>query len=83
MPRAAVLTASRTKSTSSTTRRPVLKVVPVRRAPAAAPKTHTSKKAVLAAVPAAATTPTPVTYNKNDLLKRFAPLVRQDRKSVV
>ncbi len=59
MPRAATLTASRSKSTATATRRPALKVVPGRRAAAAA-----------------APAPAPVTYGKNDLLKRFAPLVR-------
>jgi RNA polymerase sigma factor for flagellar operon FliA len=86
MPRAAVLTPRVTKSTSSTTssRRPVLKVVPARRttavatpaAPKSAPKATTNKKTLAVAAPATAATGTPVTYNKNDLLKRFAPLVR-------
>ena len=53
-------TATLTATKKSSTVRPSLKVVPGRR-PAAA------------VAPAA---PAPVTYNKNDLLKRFAPLVR-------
>ena len=62
MTRAATLTKSnRPKSTTTASRRPALKIVPTRRA-------------------ATATTPAPsataLTYNKNDLLKRFAPLVR-------
>ena len=73
MPRAATLTVtSRSKSSSSSsssatataTRRPNLKVVPARRA------------VVRNAAPAPAPVPAPVTYGKNDLLKRFAPLVR-------
>jgi RNA polymerase sigma factor for flagellar operon FliA len=65
MPRAATLTASR-RSKTPASKRPVLKVVPGKK-PAAAP-----------ARPAAAPAPAsgPVTYGKNDLLKRFAPLVR-------
>ena len=62
MPRAATLTKStRSKSTTTAPRRPALKIVPTRRA-------------VTATTPAASTTA--LTYNKNDLLKRFAPLVR-------
>lgn len=62
MPRAALAPTRRTtaKRAAPPARRPVLKVVPGRK-PAA---------------PAPAPTPTPVTYGKNDLLKRFAPLVR-------
>jgi len=65
MPRAAILSPARSKSTAVATaaasRRPALKVVPGR------------KSAPEAAAPAVTA---PVTYNKNDLLKRFAPLVR-------
>lgn len=65
MPRAAAIPARRTsaKSTPSVaSRRPVLKVVAGR------------KPAAAVVAPEAA--PTPITYDKNDLLKRFAPLVR-------
>ncbi len=66
MPRAASLPARRTASkTAAPARRPELKVVAGRK-PAAAP---------IASV-AVADAPTPVTYDKNNLLKRFAPLVR-------
>ena len=65
MPRAAVATARRPKTSARTATkapaRPALKLVPARR------------PATVAAPPPA---PGPVTYNKNDLLKRFAPLVR-------
>src|SRR5512146_3303254 len=64
MPRAATLAASRRK-TATSARRPALKVVPGRR-----PRPENR--------PGPSRTPVPqaVTYNKNDLLKRFAPLVR-------
>jgi RNA polymerase sigma factor FliA len=62
MTRAATLTASKpSKSTTTASRRPALKVVPGRR---------TATRTAPESAPAA------VTYNKNDLLKRFAPLVR-------
>lgn len=65
MPRAATLTARRsTPKSKPEARRPVLKVVPGR------------KPVPVAEPPAASASPTPVTYDKNDLLKRFAPLVR-------
>lgn len=64
MPRAATLTASARKKTTAT-RRPALKAVPARR-----------PRPELRPAPARDTAPSAVTYNKNDLLKRFAPLVR-------
>ena len=89
MPRAAVLNTSRTKSSSTSSRRPVLKVVPARRTATSSAKTGTLKPApvkavalktvalkTVAATPAVTSANPPVTYNKNDLLKRFAPLVR-------
>lgn len=66
MPRAATMPARRTTSKAAAPaarRRPVLKVV-------------AGRKATAAAAPAPEPPPTPVTYDKNDLLKRFAPLVR-------
>lgn len=83
MPRAATLAASARKKTAPA-RRPALKVVPGRRpaaratTPAARATTATARASarpelrVTAPAPAA----TAVTYDKNDLLKRFAPLVR-------
>jgi RNA polymerase sigma factor for flagellar operon FliA len=61
MPRAATIAPSRRTKSSPPSRRPALKIVPGRKPAARA---------------AAAQAPTPVTYGKNDLLKRFAPLVR-------
>jgi len=89
MPRAATATISRStksKSTSATpaARRPLLKVVNGRK-PATAARTALTRSTSAASTPAASRTEavalalvtgTPVTYNKNDLLKRFAPLVR-------
>ena len=71
MPRAATLSAAARKKAVSTRSartplaRPALKVVPGRR-----PRVEAAKPAPKPAAPAS------VTYNKNDLLKRFAPLVR-------
>src|SRR5688572_17521340 len=72
MPRAAMPSASARKKTTTTSRpaapklaRPALKVVPGRR-PRPEARATTPKPAP----------PATVTYNKNDLLKRFAPLVR-------
>ena len=89
MPRAAVLNTSRTKSSSTSSRRPALKVVPARRTATSSAKTGMLKPApvkavalrtvalkTVAATPAVTSANPPVTYNKNDLLKRFAPLVR-------
>ena len=85
MPRAATITATaRRKTTVSSARstrvssaraalaRPALKVVPGRQA--RRPVARPARPAARAAAPQAA--PAAVTYNKNDLLKRFAPLVR-------
>ncbi|MEY4374083.1 MAG: hypothetical protein RL760_249 [Candidatus Eisenbacteria bacterium] len=70
MPRAAAPAASARKKTT-TPRRPALKVVNGRRSQTVArPATTAKTVAVVTEVPKAAT------YNKNDLLKRFAPLVR-------
>lgn len=81
MPRAATLAASARKKTAPA-RRPALKVVPARRPaaratarPDARPVTavRATARPQLSVTPAATAT---VTYDKNDLLKRFAPLVR-------
>lgn len=81
MPRAATLAASARKKTAPA-RRPALKVVPARRPaaratarPDARPATavRATARPQLSVTPAATAT---VTYDKNDLLKRFAPLVR-------
>ena len=93
MPRAATATISRSTksksaSTTTTSRRPALKVVNGRKPATAVRPTLTRTTAIATAslptAPASRTeavamalvTGTPVTYNKNDLLKRFAPLVR-------
>lgn len=82
MPRAAAATITRsTKSKTTATsaaRRPVLKVVNGRKpAPPTRPAlTRASAAARAEALAASALAGPPVTYNKNDLLKRFAPLVR-------
>ncbi|MEO5988625.1 MAG: FliA/WhiG family RNA polymerase sigma factor [Candidatus Eisenbacteria bacterium] len=77
MPRAAVATISRSKKSKSmpatlAPRRPVLKVVNGRKPVVSAPRTSVIAKCE----PVAIGMVTPITYNKNDLLKRFAPLVR-------
>ena len=79
MPRDATLSASARRKTTTTARpasprlaRPALKVVPGRRA---RPEQRATGPARSAGTPKPAP-PATVTYNKNDLLKRFAPLVR-------
>ena len=79
---------SKSASTTTTSRRPALKVVNGRKPATAVRPTLTRTTAIATAslptAPASRTeavamalvTGTPVTYNKNDLLKRFAPLVR-------
>ncbi len=81
-------TKSKSASTTTASRRPALKVVNGRKPPTAVRPTLTNTSAItIAGVPTAPASRTealamalvagtPVTYNKNDLLKRFAPLVR-------
>ena len=73
MPRAAAPVASTRKKTT-TSRRPALKVVNGRRAQTVARPATTAKTVARVVKPAPA--PKATTYSKNDLLKRFAPLVR-------
>lgn len=75
MPRAAAPAASARKKTT-TSRRPALKVVNGRRPQTTTRTTTPAVKTVAKAVVAVAEAPKAATYNKNDLLKRFAPLVR-------
>jgi RNA polymerase sigma factor for flagellar operon FliA len=78
MPRAATAPVSHSKKSKSTIastakRTPALKLVPVRKTAVRAVAAHATTQTVEAV---AVVGGTPVTYNKNDLLKRFAPLVR-------
>jgi RNA polymerase sigma factor FliA len=81
MPRAALPSAARKKTAaasgtrSSRAVRPALKLVPARR-PKAEPRATTVRATAMRAAVAREQVPAPVTYNKEDLLKRFAPLVR-------
>jgi len=81
-------TKSKSASTTTASRHPALKVVngrkpatavrptQARTTPIAAASAPTAPASRTEAVALALVTGTPVTYNKNDLLKRFAPLVR-------
>lgn len=81
-------TKSKSASTTTASRHPALKVVngrkpatavrptQARTTPIATASASTAPASRTEAVALALVTGTPVTYNKNDLLKRFAPLVR-------
>lgn len=77
MPRPAIATISTSRASSpKPTRRPALKVV--KSVPRGRPvaRTTSAPAPALRVTPPLAGAPLPVTYVKNDLLKRFAPLVR-------